>query len=130
MCTRSVEMSIRKLDFVDSVVMDLENTEGIVYLKAGIAIDLRKLAKAVTHAGFSVRFMRIEVSFESTDVSSCFSIGPDTFQVIDEPINKSSRSAALILVGEEFMPRRELAHYKKRLVAKCESLAGYYVSYR
>jgi copper chaperone CopZ len=128
MCTRSVEMSIRKLDFVDSVVMDLENTEGKVYLKKGGDIDLRKVAKAVTSAGFSVRFMRIQVDFEDSIASTCFSIGPDSFQFIHEP--NVSGYVELILIGDEFMPRKELADFKKKLVQKCPAQNGYYVSSR
>jgi copper chaperone CopZ len=128
MCTRSVEMSIRKLDFVDSVVMDLEKTEGKVYLKKGGDVDLRKVAKAVSSAGFSIRFMRIQVDFEGSDASPCFSIGPDSFQFIHEP--NVSGSAELVLIGDEFMPRKEAAGYKKKLVQKCPAQNGYYVSSR
>jgi copper chaperone CopZ len=128
MCTRSVEMSIRKLDFVDSVVMDLENTEGKVYLKKGDDVDLRKVAKAVTSAGFSVRFMRIQVDFEGSNASTCFSIGPDSFQFIQEP--DISGSAELTLIGDEFMPRKVAANYRKKLVQKCPAQNGYYVSSR
>lgn len=130
MCTRSVEMSIRKLDFVDRVVMDLENTEGVVYLKRDGNVDLRKVAKAITNAGFSVRFMRIQVDFNSPVTDVCFSIGPDSFQLIGESKTPVGVKADLILVGDEFMPKKEFAALRKQMVEKCPSKNGYYVSSR
>src|SRR5579872_5107522 len=70
MCTRSVEMSVRTLNFVDSVAMSLESTEGKVYLKQGTPIDLKKIATAVTDAGFSVRFVRVAFAFDDIIVAT------------------------------------------------------------
>ena len=129
-CSRSVEMSIRKLDFVDSMVMDLANTEGTVYLKSGATVDLRKVAKAVTNAGFSVRYMRILVDFEEVPKAPCFSIGSDSFQFISNSKIPNSSRAELILIGDEFMPRREVTSLRKQMVEKCLVKNGYYVSAR
>lgn len=43
-CSRSVEISVRKLDFVDSVVMNLEYTDRKVYFKKE-----RRLSRARSH---------------------------------------------------------------------------------
>ena len=59
-CTRSVEMSIRKLPFIENVEMNLENTDGILKFKKGQEVDIFKIAQAVVDAGFSVRFLPIE----------------------------------------------------------------------
>jgi copper chaperone CopZ len=56
-CTRSAEMSIRKLPFVADVKMNIENTNGIITFKADTTIDMRKIAQAVVDAGFSVRYL-------------------------------------------------------------------------
>src|SRR4051812_38883306 len=56
-CTRTVEMSIRKLDFVQDVTMNLENTEGKIVFKENADVDISKVARAVTDAGFSVRYL-------------------------------------------------------------------------
>jgi copper chaperone CopZ len=128
MCTRSVEMSILKLDFVDSVAMDLENTDGMVYLKPGAAVDLRKVAKAVTNSGFSVRFMRIQVNFDTPLTDTCFSIGPDSFQFIGSSKKPTGLKAELMMIGDEFMPKKELTKYRKQMVATCPAQNGFYVS--
>jgi copper chaperone CopZ len=113
-CTRSVEMSVRKLDFVDSVVMDLANTEGKVYIKVGTDPDFKRIAKAVTNAGFSVRFVRFYTDINPSE--SCFTIGNNQFQWIGEgPPNGTE----LILIGDEFMPRKEALGYRKKMNSKC-----------
>ena len=49
-CTRSVEMSIRKLPFIENVEMNLENTDGILKFKKGQEVDIFKIAQAVVDA--------------------------------------------------------------------------------
>lgn len=56
-CSRSVEMRLRKLDFIKDVQMDLANTSAVLKLKPGTAIAFNQVAKAITDAGFSVRFI-------------------------------------------------------------------------
>src|ERR1700722_452721 len=63
-CTRSVELSIRKLDFVKDVQMNLDNTVGQITFIPGKQISMNKIAKAVTDAGFSVRYLQATFNTE------------------------------------------------------------------
>jgi copper chaperone CopZ len=69
MCTRSTELSIRKLDFVDSVKMDLTNTNGVITFKKGMPVSVEKIAQAVKNAGFSVRYLKADFSLASQVLS-------------------------------------------------------------
>jgi len=117
MCTRSVEMSVERLDFVDSVIMSLEKTEGRVYLKSSKLVDLKQIARAVSDAGFSVRFLR--ASFDFSDVA----VGADgTFTYQGQPYiwmgfkeGLAKGDVALKLVDEDFLPRKEGAQWKKKI---------------
>src|SRR5690606_37128157 len=60
-CSRSVEMQLNKLDFVDSVQLDLEQTVGRIVPKAGAQVQPGYIAKAIKDAGFSIRFLTAEV---------------------------------------------------------------------
>jgi hypothetical protein len=128
MCTRSVEMSIRKLDFVDSVSMDLAQTEGVIFLKPGSTPDLRKVAKAVTQAGFSVRFLHIAIEFDHAVSKPCFSVGADSFQFVDEHKGQAKPAMNLMLIGDEFMPRKQFEKFRKRLVERCDVKNVYHVA--
>lgn len=56
-CTRSVEMSLRRLDFIQDVEMDLENTSAKISFKTKQQIDFFAIAKAVKNAGFSLGYL-------------------------------------------------------------------------
>jgi copper chaperone CopZ len=114
-CTRSVEMSLRRLDFVDSVQMSLENTEGIVTSKVGTQVDFNRLAKAVVDAGFSVRFLRVTVDLENIPINAdgCFMIGENSFQWISYESNQSKPSV-LRFVDASFLPGKESNRWKKK----------------
>src|ERR1700759_948909 len=73
-CTRTVEMRIRKLDFVADVQMNLEHTEGKIILKKDKKADIEKIAQAVIDAGFSVRYLQADlmVDISVIPVGSCF----------------------------------------------------------
>lgn len=132
MCTRSVEMSMRKLDFVDSVAMDLANTEGRVYIKQGSLPDFKRIAHAITDAGFSVRFIHVNLDVQVLAVSpeGCFSIGQQLFQWIDLPAAFPKGIVELIVVGEGLMPRKEFMARKKSLPRACSGGVANYVASR
>lgn len=116
MCSRSVEMSVRRLDFVDRVEMSLETTEGRVYFKPGSLIDVNQLARAVVNAGFSVRFVRLEISFDDITLNKdgSFVFQGQSYQWLDFR-NPPASQAALKLVDENFLPRKESALWKKKI---------------
>jgi len=118
MCSRSVEMSMRRLDFVDSVVMSLESTEARIYFKTDARIDLNQVARAVVNAGFSVRFLRLEMSFDDIAVNKdgSFVFQGQTYQWMDFEDNPASQ-VTLKLVDENFLPKKESAKWKKKIGA-------------
>ena len=65
-CSRTVEISIRKLDFVADVQMNLEHTEGKIILKNGKKADMEKIAQAVTDAGFSLRYLKADLTIDNS----------------------------------------------------------------
>src|ERR1700759_3369629 len=74
-CSRTVEMSIRKLDFVSDVQMNLQHTEGKIILKKDKKADMDKIAQAVINAGFSVRYLNADLAVNSSvsTTGQCFS---------------------------------------------------------
>jgi copper chaperone CopZ len=115
MCSRSVEMSLRRLDFVDSVAMSLEKTEGRIYFESNALINLQQIAKAIVNAGFSVRFVRIEFTFDDIPLNNdgSFVFQGQTFEWLD--FKNKTREASLKLVDDNFLPKKEVAEWKKKL---------------
>ena len=145
-CTRSVEMSIRKLDFVQDVQMDLENTKGTITFKPGTKIDIEKVAKAVINAGFSVRYLNAVFKTDNTiQVSDnyCFAYGDDTYQFIKVTATPEQDSqyhsflqqlflkdnVTLKFLGKEFLPSTDYKKWKADLKSQCTGAKNlYYVT--
>jgi hypothetical protein len=118
MCTRSVEMSLRRLEFVDSIIMSLETSEGRIYFRENTPINLNDIAKAITNAGFSVRFVKLQMSFDdiAVDKDGSFIFQGQTYKWLDFP-NKVDGTVGLKLVDENFLPKKESAALKKKFAA-------------
>ena len=125
-CSRSVEMSIRKLDFVQDVVMNLQNTEGKIILKSGIKVDIKKIAKAIVDAGFSVRYINAGFTFENISVSHgyCYSHEGQQFQFINVDPKTLHGEVTLKFLGKNFQTAKEYTIWKKELQVACPKLQG------
>ena len=109
-CTRSVEMSIRKLDFVDSVAMDLSNTNGKLFFKKGGKVSIEKIAKAVTDAGFSVRYLNASFNFNNISVSEnfCWNYEGGQYQFVKTEEKKMNGDITLKFIGEKYLSKKEI----------------------
>jgi copper chaperone CopZ len=119
MCSRSVEMSLRRLDFVDSVAMSLEKTEGRVYFNPTTPVNFDQLAKAVVNAGFSVRFVQIEFSFNDITVSNDghFSYLGQAYEWLGFKNQMTQGAVTLKVVDENFLSKKERLQWKKKVSA-------------
>lgn len=110
-CSRSVEMSLKRLTFVASVSMDLQDPTAHVIFKRGAAIDPDKLAAAITDAGFAVRDIKVRYEFKEPTEDACFIYDKRLYY----PVNKSAapqKSLALLLLGKGMISDTELKKYK------------------
>ncbi|MFZ7114725.1 MAG: heavy-metal-associated domain-containing protein [Bacteroidota bacterium] len=110
-CTRSVEMSIRKLPFIDNVEMNLENTDGILKFKKGFDVDISKVAQAVVDAGFSVRFLNADYIFPTSNFSDPkYSDNGNMFYFLRKlPVKKENK---IRFIGPNYQTKKELAKYR------------------
>ncbi len=123
-CSRSVEMSIRKLGFVQDVQMNLEHTEGKITFKPGAKIDLKKIANAVLDAGFSVRYLSVGFNFDNVNTSTCVPFGENQFQFIKTEAKVLNGEAVLKVIGRKFMPKKEFKKWKEDLTPACDKAKG------
>lgn len=120
-CTRAVEMSLLKLDFVKSVQMNLENTTGKILFKESAAVNLKKIAKAVTDAGFSMAYLKAGYFFTEMDAScgTVWMVGDERFCFVNAAAQKLKGETVLIMLGKEFMPRQDFSKWKKEIKKCC-----------
>ena len=125
-CSRTVEMSIRKLDFVADVQMNLQHTEGKIILKKNKKADMDRLAQAVFDAGFSVRFLRADLLIDnSVNVSgSCFTYRGDGYIFTQAPKAPLKGTVTLTFIGKKFMPKNDLKKIPVAADDKCGNVTG------
>ncbi|MBI2721950.1 MAG: heavy-metal-associated domain-containing protein [Bacteroidetes bacterium] len=131
-CTRAVEMSILKLNFVNDVQMNLENTTGKIIFKKGAEVNLKKIAKAITDAGFSVRYLKATYSFSNSDISTSGSLlnASGEFCFVIEESKKLNGDILLTIISKEFMPKKEYNKWKELIRKHCGEIKKeiYYVT--
>ena len=140
-CSRSVEMSIRKLSFVDSVVMNLEHTQGKITFKKEAKVDIDKIAKAVTDAGFSLRSLYAGITIPELTINNdfCWILENNNYHFIKVADSKVLKgTVALQFVGEKFMSKKEFKNWKMFCITTCTNSSisttpfskTYYVSFQ
>lgn len=130
-CTRSVEMSIRKLNFVQDVQMNLEHTEGTISFKSDSIIDIGKLAQAIINAGFSVRYLTAVFKTDTAiNVSEnyCLEYKDVVYQFISVKPGKLQNNITLTFIGKQFLPAKDLKKWKDNLKATNSGKKTYFVT--
>ncbi len=121
-CQRGVEMSVRKLDFVKEVEVNLEHTNGKITFKPGAKVNMDKIAKAVSDAGFSMRFLKVNFTFNNLNVSDnfCFPFEGNNYQFIKTGNLSLSGEKTIKIVGKSFVPAKEYKSIKSELIKTCD----------
>ncbi len=125
-CSRTVEMSIRKLDFVADVKMNLEHTEGKILLKKNKKADMEKIAQAVVNAGFSVRYLQADLVVDNSIAASgaCFSYNGDQYVFTETPKAPIKGTVKMTFIGKKFMPKNDYKKVEAHMNDKCGITTG------
>lgn len=127
-CSRSVEMQLRKLDFISKVDMDLEHKNGTLYFKSNRKVDMSAIARAVKDAGFSVRYLKAEINREDIQLSGegCFKLHGDAYYISEAGNLKEPAVLTLQFLGQEYLTKKELKQYKLPATLMCKGKTVYY----
>jgi cation transport ATPase len=121
MCSRSTEMSVRKLDFISDVIMDLEHTTARVILKDSAKVSYESIGKAVRDAGFSVRHLSLMLNPDRPELKpgDCVSQDQKTYKYIGEHTLESDRGVKLRIVARGLMPAKEFKNWSEGIKKGC-----------
>lgn len=115
-CSRSVEMELRKLDFIKDITMDLEHTSATISLKNDTAaVPFNKIAQAVKDAGFSLRYIDFAASNIQQKDNNNFTSGNNHFYLLG---NKAGAPKTVYrLAGKFYMDGASYKKYKPLMPA-------------
>ena len=129
-CSRSVEMQLRKLPFVKDVKMNLEQTSGTIFFKENKKVNIKSIAGAVKDAGFSVRFLKVEIDKTKVNISEqgCFNLDGNSYNILSPSSIPSKAILTLQFVGKDYLPAGDLKRYKLPATTNCKGQAVYYAT--
>lgn len=107
-CSRSVYNALDKLDFIEKIEMDLNETIAHIQFKQQAKVDFNALAQAITKAGYSVRDMRFKMDIsnkmEIKDNLVCWLQQCISF---DKNIDKDLNTISFLLLGNKYNADRQ-----------------------
>ena len=119
MCSRSVEMSLVKLDFIDRIEMDLNSNRSEIFFREGMYVSIDKVAQAVIDAGFSVAYLNALFDFKEQpiDTHTCWNYAYETYHFLEVSQPQLKGETVLKFIGTNFLSRNELKKWKAQLSA-------------
>ncbi len=122
-CSFATEKSIKKLNFVDSVSMELDKNIATIYFKKNVPVSIDQLSKKVIDAGFSVRSMYAVFNFNDLIVTNdyCFVYENNVYQFIKIDAEKKLKGFISIqFIGENYMQKKEFKKWKMYCSSACK----------
>ena len=111
MCSKATEKSLRTLDFISDIKVDLNRNLFLISFKKDAQVNFDQISKKVQSAGFFVNNLKATFNFANTKIDdNWFSYAGDNYRVV-APTNKElTGPAAITIVDKGFAPA---AVYKK-----------------
>ena len=119
MCSRGVEKSLLKLTFIEKVEMDLEKTEATIYVKKNVAVSLNDIVKKVCDAGFSTRFLKIQMNMAMVNqpTPSCLNYGGISYIISGSGKINLTGNVWLRIADKQFMNPREFQAFENMVTS-------------
>jgi copper chaperone CopZ len=128
MCQKSVEKSLYRLKFIQSISSDLENTTLYVTFKPGTDVSIEQLAEKVKSAGFTVRNIDVVFHFNhyAAEDNSNFTYGNATYHFINVGNKTLDGEATIRFVGKDYMTKDEYKKFASSVTTPFNPFAPYY----
>jgi copper chaperone CopZ len=134
LCALSVEKSIQSLSFVDHIKMDINKSVAEVEFKKNSAISIHQLAKKVSDAGFSVRYIRAEIVFDSVlmDVKKSIFLNQNEYRFVQVSEQVLIGIRTILFLNKNLQSRKEFVKWERWIKSpvgeKVKSKKVYYVT--
>lgn len=123
-CSFATEKSLKKLESIDSVYMQLEENTATVFFKKSAKVNMNDVARKVVDAGFSVRSITatMDVGKLSITPDYCWTYENDTYHFVKVDQRKDINGEIVLkFVGDKFMSPKEFKRWKMYSKSTCSS---------
>ncbi len=112
MCSNSVEKLLLQLDFVESVKMDLNTNEAIVFFHQKYKTDFKKVSQKIYDSGFSVREISTYLNFDTISLEgNAFQINGDKFYILGEERSNLSGERSFRFLDKNLISKKEYGRW-------------------
>jgi copper chaperone CopZ len=117
MCSFATQKQLMKLDFIDSIGTDLENTTFLLFFKKGKTVNIDQIKKKVEDAGFSVAVLKMFYQFSNQPLQGNHHllIENTLFHIINATKNVLNGEISFRIVDKNFVADKEFKTYQKQL---------------
>jgi copper chaperone CopZ len=117
MCSRSVDKSLRTLDFIDSVGIDLSHASFMLFFKKDKTVDFIQIKKKVEDAGFFVASLKIAYKFDNLKIENNANVKFQniTFYFLNATAKTLNGVVTFKVVDKGFVSDKEYKKYAAQL---------------
>lgn len=116
MCTKAINNALDQIAFIESLDVDIKNSEFIIDFKEGANVDPDALKQAVEDAGFSVAKLRLTGNFNNVKLEkdTHVNIEGKTFHFLNANDQTLNGEQTITVVDRYFVPAKD---FKKHAAA-------------
>lgn len=121
MCSKAIYKALTKVNSIESVKANIENSSYTIQFKKNIPVDLDAVRNAVVDAGFNVANMKVTTNVNNVDVKkdAHVTVGDNTFHFINAKQQQLNGEVTLHIVDKGFLSDNDFKKYSAFTTMKC-----------
>jgi len=121
MCSKGTEVTLKKLPFIDTIWVDLNDLVAHISFKKGATVSIDQIRAMVEDAGFSVRSVTAVFQFGHLTIGKDyhFVYNGDTYHFIGAPTETLSGPVKLRFVDKPYVSKKEFLQLAKKTDLQC-----------
>src|ERR1700712_776685 len=128
MCSKATEKSLRTLNFIGDIKVDLNRNIFLITFKKDAPVNLDQISKKVQNAGFFVNSLKATFNFDGVKVSdNTFSYAGDNYRLVNGGDKTLAGPVMITVVDKGFAPAAVYKKYSSISADKTESGRTYHI---
>jgi copper chaperone CopZ len=129
MCSKATEKSLRTLEFIGDIKVDLNRNIFLITFKKDAPVNLDQISKKVQNAGFFVNSLKATFNFDGVKVANnAFSYAGDNYRLVNDGDKTLAGPVMVTVVDKGFAPAAVYKKYSSNPADKTESGRTYHIA--
>lgn len=121
MCARGTEETLKRLDFIDTMWVDLNSLEAHITFKKNADVPIEKIIESIEDAGFSVRDIIAAFDFNNQKIARDEHVdyGNDVLHFIGAKEQVLNGEVKLRFIDKQFVSKKEFKEWAQKTSMTC-----------